>query len=153
MKETALTANGQAIDQPEGLATGTAQLMSSSELKWLQQEKLRNYHLHSLARETKLVSMNGFVFISAILATWLIVGVIVVGRSLQRKELETGIEPKGSDAFIFGCCAVVLGGLYFSSAHPVIAYTLAIVTGFAAALGFLLVGGLIVRALRVALQR
>jgi len=97
--------------------------------------------------------MDGFVFVAAMLATLLIVTVFGIGRHLNRVQEETGVPSKWSDVLLFGGAGLFLAGFYFMDAHPLIGHTVAIITGFAACSGFLLVGGLLVRVLRQGLQK
>lgn len=92
--------------------------------------------------------MDGFVFIAALFATFLIVAVIGIGKRLDSREIETGVEHPLMFPLIILCGFIMLGGLYYAEVHPIIAHMVAVITGFAAGCGFLLVASWTVRFLK-----
>lgn len=89
--------------------------------------------------------MDGFVFASAIIATWIIAIVYGLGRRSHFIEVATGAPPRWSDFLIYGAICGMLTLLYFSDSHPVIAHTLFIIQGFIVALAPMYFGRLLLR--------
>ncbi len=92
-------------------------------------------------------------FPSAILVTVTVVGVIAIGRRLDRIERETGVAPKASDWLLYFCLA--LGGsiYWFQDDHPFIKNVYYDIAGVLIGLAFaFLIGGLL-RFLRVLRNR
>ena len=95
--------------------------------------------------------MDGFVFLAAVAATLVVVIVISVGKRIDRPA----DQPEHPMMFplILASSCFVLAGVYFADVHPVIGNTVAIITGFAACCGALLLASWLVRFLKQALRR
>ena len=54
--------------------------------------------------------MDQMSFPAAIVASWIIVALAVWGHGLAKKEINSGVEPKGATAFVFVFCGI---GVFF----------------------------------------
>ena len=76
-------------------------------------------------------------FPAAILAAWIVLIVLSVGSRYAREEIATGVEPKGTTAFIFTC--IGLGTIVFIGGHflmnPFLYHLANILTGALIGLG------------------